>query len=248
MSRKYKNPPLIEAICEFRFQPGMSWDKSFPARVQEHLQATFPKHREETVLQSTFTNVPHEKQLDYQLKSNVITRLLRADETASVLIDADRIAISHLKPYSGWEAFLPLIQDVLRVYQEVASPKGLHRVGLRYINLIEVPSKQLALAECLKFLPQLEWPTPLTVESFLVGLQVFFADKRDILTMQLSSGASEQPDGSAFVLDLDYGLGQSGSVPLNAVGEWLDEAHLRVEDAFENCIRDTLRTLFDEEK
>jgi uncharacterized protein (TIGR04255 family) len=248
MSRKYKNPPLIEAICEFRFQPSTSWDNSFPAQVQAQLQKKFPKQREETVIQSSLTNAPQEKQVNYQLKSNAVSRLLAEDERASVLIDIDRIAISHLKPYPQWDAFLLLIQEVLAAYCAVANPKGLHRVGLRYINVIEIPSKELRLVEYLKFLPLLEWPTPLAVESFLVGLQILYAEKRDILTMQLSNGAAEKPDTAAIVLDLDYGLGQSGGVALNLVGDWLNDAHLRIEEAFENCIKDSLRLLFDEEK
>lgn len=30
MVRKYKNPPIIEALCEFQFGPDSSWDLAMP--------------------------------------------------------------------------------------------------------------------------------------------------------------------------------------------------------------------------
>src|SRR5947208_1146199 len=30
MSRKYRNPPLIEAVCEFQFDPKSEWDIAIP--------------------------------------------------------------------------------------------------------------------------------------------------------------------------------------------------------------------------
>lgn len=237
MSRKYRKAPIVESVCEFRFQPDEAWDKSFPTKIHEHLHETFPKRSEEVVVQPASLENP-----------NYVTRLSRYDERALVLIDVDRIAISQLKPYVTWKEFLPVIQQALSAYHSVVNPKEIHRIGLRYINLIEIPSQQINPANYFNFSPSLQWPTPLSVESFFVGLQIPFFEKRDILTMQLTSAVSEQPETSAVVLDLDYALGKSGEIALDDSSDWLNEAHLHVENAFENCIKDSLRELFDQEK
>jgi uncharacterized protein (TIGR04255 family) len=48
------------------------------------------------------------------------------------------------------------------------------------------------------------------------------------------------------MLDLDYFLAEPGEVPLAAVSEWLEIAHDHVERAFEACITDRLRRMFEE--
>ena len=31
---RYKNPPIEEALCEFRFKPGQDWDFTIPGKLQ----------------------------------------------------------------------------------------------------------------------------------------------------------------------------------------------------------------------
>lgn len=245
MARKYKNPPIIEAVCEFRFQPGMAWDHTFAKRIHDRLRGTFPKKREMTSFQASLTIVPQGSQ--QQLHQNKALQLLRDDEKASVIIDVDRLAVSHLKPYPTWEDFLPLIEQSFDAYKNVVEPKGLHRVGVRYINQIEMPGTQINLSDYLNLFPTLNWGLTQAYGAFVVGVQIPFAEQRDLLNLQLSSVAAASPDSIAVVFDLDYFLGQPDAASLETVFDWLDEAHQRVEDAFEACIRDPLRVIFEEE-
>ena len=32
--RRYRNPPIEEALCEFRFKPGRDWDLTIPGKLQ----------------------------------------------------------------------------------------------------------------------------------------------------------------------------------------------------------------------
>ena len=32
--RRYRNPPIEEALCEFRFEPGRDWDLTIPGKLQ----------------------------------------------------------------------------------------------------------------------------------------------------------------------------------------------------------------------
>lgn len=73
-----------------------------------------------------------------------------------------------------------------------------------------------------------------------------YEDSRDILRLQLTSASEETPDTAAVILDLDYFLAKPGEVALEGVFEWVDAAHDRVEDAFEACITDRLRQMFEE--
>ncbi len=244
MSKKYRKSPIIEAVCEFRFQPGMAWEKSFPEQIHEILQGTFPKKRPVTSFQSSFTVAPQGSQ--QFLQQSDVLQVLREDEKALLLIDVDRIAVSHLAPYPTWEDFLPLIKQGFDAYKRVAQPSGLHRTGLRYINQIEIPGNQISLSEYLNVFPALNWQLTQGHGPFGLMFQIPFINGRDILNLQLTSGIANSPNSLAVILDLDYFFGLSGAVSFEQVFDWLEEAHTNVEKAFEGVIRDSLRDIFEE--
>jgi uncharacterized protein (TIGR04255 family) len=246
MEKRYKNPPIIEAVCEFRFRPGKAWNSSFPAQIHDLLRQTFPQKREMKAFQASLTIAPQGSQ--QQLHQNDVLQILREDEKALVIIDIDRLAVSHLSPYPTWEEFLPLIKQGFSAYKSVAAPNGLHRIGLRYINHIEMPGTQINLYDYMNVFPTLNWQLTEGYGAFILGLQIPFAEQRDLLNLQLSSATANSADSIAVVLDLDYFLGQPEATSFETVFDWLEEAHQRVEDAFESCIRDPLRTIFEEDK
>ena len=45
MSRRYKNSPIIEAICEFQFEENSEWDLTIPGLVYDRVQNEFPIRR-----------------------------------------------------------------------------------------------------------------------------------------------------------------------------------------------------------
>jgi uncharacterized protein (TIGR04255 family) len=246
MARKYRKPPIVEAVCEFRFQPGRAWDRAFPNQIYDKLKADFPKNRTVQSFQASLNFAL--KEMKQQINLSDALQVLREDEKAVVTIDVDRLAISQLKPYTTWKEYLPLINQALSVYQEIVQPKGLHRLGIRYINLIEINSALVQLENYLNFYPALQWDLTDDYEAFVIGMQFPFDENRDCLKMQLSNGDSVDPEMSAFVLDLDYFTNQSGIIGFEGVPDWLENAHLRVEAAFEGCIKDSLREIFQEIK
>jgi uncharacterized protein (TIGR04255 family) len=52
MSNEYKNPPAIEAVCEFRLSPETEWDITIPGLIYERVKEKFPIKE-----QRTFQNV-----------------------------------------------------------------------------------------------------------------------------------------------------------------------------------------------
>src|SRR2546425_12443479 len=49
MGRQYLNPPLVEAVCEFRFLPDTQWDLTIPGLMYEKIQDRFP-HKEQRLV------------------------------------------------------------------------------------------------------------------------------------------------------------------------------------------------------
>lgn len=244
MGRKYKNPPIIEAICEFRFEPGQPWDLTIPGMLYEKMRTHFPLRRQASAFQFSIGTKPEDSEAHVEPAGRM--QFFREDEKALVQVARDLLVVNHLKPYPTWQEFLPLANQALDAYRHVANPKGLRRIGLRYINRVEIPGPRMELEHHFHFRPFLGPDLPENFASFIVGIEIPYEDSRDRLRVQLSTAAAQMPDTVSIVLDLDYFLSKPGEAPLETALDWLDIAHGRLEAIFEACITDRLREMFQE--
>lgn len=246
MGKKYKNPPIIEALCEFHFEPSVPWDLAIPGLVYEKIREDFPKRRQAKAFEVNVAAGPGG--VEQRLVSTERMQFLRDDEKALIQIDRDLLAVNHLKPYPTWQEFLPCIRQGFDAYLEIAKPKGAQRIRLRYINRIEIPGQRIELKDYFEFHPFVGPKLPQDFGSFIVGVQIPYKDSRDILRLQLANATVEKSDMVAVMLDLDYFLAQPGQVLLDTVFKWVENAHDYTEEVFEACITDRLRNIFEEVK
>ena len=47
MGRRYKNPPIVEALCEFEFISSQPWDLTIPGLIYEKVKDEFPDKRQQ---------------------------------------------------------------------------------------------------------------------------------------------------------------------------------------------------------
>lgn len=244
MARRYKYPPVDEAICEFRFESDSPWDLTVPGLVYEKLRADLPKREPTSALEAT-TRQAGPDTIEQQWVQVDRLRLLSEDEKTVAQISPHLLAVNRLRPYTGWEEFLPLVGKSLTAYQEVANPKGLQQISVRYINRITLEDP-VELEDYFEFYPFVGQKLPQNLNSFIVGIQSTFNEGRDVLQMQMTSNVPNEPNTIAVVLDLLYFLGQPGTVPFEEVFGWIGNAHDRIEDAFEGCLKEALRERFGE--
>jgi len=242
MGRRYRNPPIIEALCEFRFEPDSPWDLAMPGLIYEKVREAFPERRQAKVF-----DVRIAPETLGQIRTTDRMQFLDEDEKAIIQVGPHFLAINHLEPYPSWEEFLPLIEKGLEAYCDVADPKNIHRIGLRYINHIEFAKQRIDLEEYFEFHPFVGPNLPQEFGPFIVGIQIAY-DNSDTLKITLATAPTETPDTIAVALDLDYFLVKPGEVVLNNVFEWVNVAHDRIEGAFEACITNRLRQTFEEVK
>jgi uncharacterized protein (TIGR04255 family) len=244
MAGTYKNSPIIEAVCEFRFEPSEAWDLTVPGLLYERLRRDFPIRRQAKQFQFRFG--PGAERSNAQTQPTGRMQFFSANEKSLVQVDRDLLVVNHLKPYSTWREFLPLIHRGFDAYAHVADPNGLRRIGLRYINRIEIPGPRVELEDYFHFRPFVGAHLPQDFASFIVGMEVPYEKSRDRLRLQATTAVDQKADTVAVMLDLDYFLAEQGKIPLDSAFEWLETAHQRLEQIFEACITDRLRTMFQE--
>ncbi len=246
MSRKYSNPPIVEALCEFQFIPSQPWDMTIPGLLYEKINREFPVKQQQMGFGIGFQ--PKEGGMELRIEMSQRMQFFRSDKSALVQVGPDLLTINHLKPYPTWEEFKPLILKNLEIYKDIAKPKGFKRIGLRYINKIEFDEHPIELTDYFNYYPFIPTNLPQMHEAFQVRVEIPYEEGRGRLLLTLASMIPEKLNVPSILLDLDYIMAISESVLLDQTSDWIEKAHTIVENVFEACITNKYRSLFGEEK
>jgi uncharacterized protein (TIGR04255 family) len=222
-----------------------SGKRTYADAIYEKIRTQFPIRHQATQITLGISADP--ETIRQQFGTAPLRQFWSEDERSLVQVGAHLLAVNHLKPYPSWSKFLPLIKEEFRAYRDAASPRLLHRVGLQYINRIEIVGQHINLEDYFEVRPFVGQDFPQAMSAFTVGIQVPFEGFRDILNVQLTSLTGlALSDMAVFILDLNYSLAKPGEVHLDDVFEWVEGAHTHIEKIFEACITARLRELFEE--
>lgn len=238
MDKRYPAPPLVEAVCEFHFSQDSLWDLVIPGLLYEKLSTRLPKRR----------MGPRELQILMPGAGPVQKSFLESAQFESLdgrcfaRVSAHLLSVHHVRPYDSWEDFSRLIADCYEAYLEVAGPKGVDRLVLRYLNIIEIPAENLELQDYFNFYPHTGDDLKDAVDSFTVGIQIPFDEHEDKLRLQLTSLGGE--GGLRASLEISHLHLAACEWARGELAEWLSRAHDKIKQAFESCITDALRESF----
>lgn len=246
MPRRYHQPPIIEALCEFRFRPTPQWDLTIPGLFYDRIKDQFPNKRQQPrSFEFKLEGAPPFGAPDLTIESRL--QFFTEEGRTLIQLDRDLLSVNQLNPYSSWEHLLPLIRRGYDAYFDVARPAGLQRIGLRYINQIVIPEETVNLHDYFTFYPIAPDSFPRTLDGFLLVADFAFAGQRDTLRVRLTSAQTPQADTNTLVLDLDYFTEKPDDLTFESVFPWIEQAHANIENSFEAIITDNLRRLFQPE-
>jgi uncharacterized protein (TIGR04255 family) len=245
MGRVYSNPPVIEALCEFHFDPNSPWDVTIFGDYYHRIQAEFPERRQvpqvEMALErraGSMVSELHER--------GVRMHFLRPDHSALVQLAPHLLVVNQLQPYVSWKTFTSLIQARLRDYRDVVDVAPLHQMVLRYINRFACTAEAFTVGAVFnpsEFLPArlMRAGTP-----FFTRLEMF-QEPGYRLALTMGTVESDHPDQVAVLLDLAELVIETSALEEHALPATLDKAHDQIEKVFESCLTDAWRARFDEE-
>lgn len=243
---KYNNSPITEAVCEFKFGKDANWDMTIPGIIYSEIQKDFP-YKEQHALQNI--DLPTEK-TPGKAQINIINmvRFLSKDKKSMIQVGQSTLSIHRLQPYINWSEFSSLIKYAFDTLDQKVSLKSIQRIGLRYINRIEIPQKSVILDDYFNFRPYFGEGLQRDYSGFIIGCMFPFLGGRDSCKVELTNVVPENKDSSAFMLDIDYSLLKPQDVAVGKSLEWVENAHVEIENIFEVCISNPLRDLFMEVK
>jgi len=158
-----------------------------------------------------------------------------------VQIGADMLAVNMFPPYPGWDNFLELITRNLEIYKEVVEPKGIMRIGVRYINRFKFPPRELEKADYFNLYPHLPSTIDQSHGPFNMVLLFAYENDRDGLNLRVGNPTPDQTTAIEIDVDLDYFLSDPSTINLDNAVEWIVNAHQTIENIFEASITDKCR-------
>ena len=251
MNRQYPNPPIREAVCEFRYQQDGHWDSASPGLVYSAMSDEFPRRLPDespnpspAPVFSSAGLLPPGLELRVGRPQLPLKFWRDSDELGYIAVGPYRLGVHHFRPYPSWQRFREIIVKGTHAYQDVLKPSKVERIGLRYINDINLGRSTFTIEEFFEFYPFVGRNIPQNLSGFHCLVQFDFEDARDSLILQIRAANQPEDRNAHVILDLDYYLAKPGSVELAQSTEWLEKAHANLESVFEGCIRDSARALF----
>jgi uncharacterized protein (TIGR04255 family) len=247
---RYKKPPIEEAVCDIQFAPGTDWDPTLPGRLFEKLKNTYhEKPRQMHVLESQFESAPAEgapSTLRHRV-GKLRVQLLAENGTRIVGISQDQLSVHMLRPYTQWEDFRPRIMEALDAYREVATPEGVTRLGLRYINRIALDEGEPELKRYFQIPPKFpDVGPPTKILAFFNRKEFEYLDKPIRIVVTFADVERRPSEKSSYMLDIDMiWIREDDPIPLADVPDIMEDVKTRHRQVFESLITDEMRRLFD---
>jgi|HubBroStandDraft_6_1064221.scaffolds.fasta_scaffold87224_4 uncharacterized protein (TIGR04255 family) len=248
--RRYRNPPVLEALIDVRVAPPDKLDLAPLATLMTGEEDRYPRRESVSLGSVTITLAPAGSATSLQQTQSGY-RYTSADSTLIFQARTDGLTFSRLRPYSQWGDWEPEARRVWAKYCGATNPSRVTRIAVRYVNRILVKTKQpIELGDFLhvhaeappelsnisQSLMRIECPQP-SIENTVL-----------ILTQSIPAwlpGDSVGEAGVAILLDLDVVRTTEFAPGGSELWSALDDLH-RLENAiFESCITDRAREMFD---
>src|SRR5438034_2600089 len=149
MSEIFPSAPITEALIDIRVQIP---EQVSPPRLEllhKQIQNEYPNKKARRGWAQKFEFKVPEGSMAADSKDLGVDGYLfsSADEKQVVQYRLDGFTFSRLRPYLQWNQILEEAKRLWVIYAEAVKPILLTRLALRYINSIEIPSRNFDLEE-----------------------------------------------------------------------------------------------------
>ena len=131
--------PIVEAVIDIRAQSSLKLEETLTREyIESHLgNYTFQNSQQEFSHQVTFGKDAPPQQTTISAWKGV--RFKSDDGKYIAQFNRDGVVCSRLAPYQDWELFFGENLNLWQLFLELAKPEEINRLGLRFINRIELP-------------------------------------------------------------------------------------------------------------
>ena len=159
--------PIVEAVIQVHARPESSWkEKEILACLKPKLQGYEKSTSRNAVKHEVKLAAAHPPQTSEQNLGWHGLLCQSNDERQSVQFNRDGFIFSRLQPYQNWAQFFGEAIRLWKIYLETARPTEMQRIGLRFINKIPLPPKEVNFEDYIQPYPEPPFDLELPFLSF----------------------------------------------------------------------------------
>ncbi len=198
-----KNAPITEALIDIRCDLPKDFDLEQFKTIGEKISENYPIEK-----QIHF----HEAKINLRGRTRDIATLDKmngyryesTDGIKIVQLREDGYTFNRLKPYKDWPELRDESVRLWEFYKEVATPKSINRIALRYINNLNAPLPMKDFNEYLMCPPEVPKGIPQIIASFFYRVTVPHEDSRIMANITQSLEPMVEKKGKVpIILDID---------------------------------------------
>lgn len=239
-NHSYMRPPITEAVIEIRFSQSM---KGFDiGKAEKNFRKIYATENKQKAINVT-VNINAEKMKKIE---EDFVRFSSNDMTQIFILKKNSFIVSQLAPYTAWENLIERFERDYSVLKKHAGHQEIIRIGVRYINRIDIPHTQdnvLHESEYLNIYPK--YPSIL---GNLTSYTIQQRSKLDAIMASLTINSAVVPsplaNHTSILLDIDIGRDNDLPQNINDVLSFLNQVRNEKNSIFEACITERARGLF----
>jgi uncharacterized protein (TIGR04255 family) len=195
-----QNAPIVEAVIDFR----LFREPSVPPDTFANLASSIGQRYSQVDSIQSFEarfGIESGKMVDPdQRRSDLGWRYQAGTEVAQFRVDG--FTFSKLEPYTTWGEVFGEAFRLWEVYLELAKPKQLSRIAVRYINRMRVTESR-NISDFLEAPPTLPRPIPPVIKEFLTRVQVADESTSSAAVIVQALEPQFDPNVMSLLLDID---------------------------------------------
>lgn len=242
-AERFANPPIKEALIDLIVDPreGLA-----PAELDFHeLIEGYPDKKVIRSFESKVVATAKGK-VEASTKDIGINgfHFISKDGAKRIQSKINGYTFNRLAPYKSWEEMIASAKLGWDVYIDKLQPQMVTRIATRYINVIKIPHRNVAIKDYFNMYPMLPDGLPPPISDFFFKITTNFSEIGAKAIVTMASARSTAPGYSSVILDIDVFL----SVNLKPTDEevWANLERLRSKknEIFVTIVTDKTKELF----
>jgi uncharacterized protein (TIGR04255 family) len=241
----FPNAPITEALLDVRvFLPKDSTVETL-GKMHDAINIRFPGKGERSTIHSGINIARDKEEISLSSSRQLDGHLFKSvDGSKIVQSRIDGFTFNKLKPYESWQKFSEEAREIWGFYCDVAKPLKIVRLGLRYINRIELPLPFGDFREYILTYPEIAPSLPQALSHFFMRVEVI---NEEIPAVAVITETIDKPTKSMTIpLIFDIDVIKETDYPSHSDNIWNDFEKMREfkNDIFFKSLTDKAKELF----
>jgi uncharacterized protein (TIGR04255 family) len=244
---RYSRPPIVEAVIEVRLADQITTEEL--ARANSALSEHYPAEQSQREAQFRIEVEGLGRPRPELVAEIEFFQRASQNQREVAVVKPSALAVADRAPYAGWDQFAKRFQRDWLVWTKAIGHRAIQRVGMRYINRIDVPWPDGAPALRQEDYIKTYFQAPEDAFGLTLSFEaraVFRAPKIDgqflLRTARLPVGSV--PGHLSILLDIDLSRDTNLPAETAELTALLNAMRHEKNRIFESCVTDRARELF----